>query len=227
MTLDSKSVVRRSQLLAHPLHLVALGLGQVQAGPAVIAHGLGQQLGILAFELGLPVGIGFERLVDVLPIINADRPLLQLLEGVGGGIAQRGLGAGFLDQPEAVSREADLIADVIQRADGVLEGDLAGLEGADAVQSRVAHRDRLLEREAELVGRGLEVGQANDALKLGRALLELLQRIRAAGILGKSDARAPAAAPGTLLALVSNSYALNLRAFSRQASRFIPSAVPA
>ena len=35
------------------------------------------------------------------------------------------LGAGFLDQPDAVVREADLIADVIQGANGVLERDLA------------------------------------------------------------------------------------------------------
>ena len=107
------------QLLAHPLDLVALGLGQIQTGPAIIAHGLGQQLGILALQLRLPVGVGLERLVNVLPVVDADGPLLQLLDGVGGGIAQGGVGAGFLDQPEAVVREADLVADVIQGADGV------------------------------------------------------------------------------------------------------------
>ena len=74
------------------------------------------------------------------------------LEGVGGGVAQGGVGAGFLDQPEAVVGEADLVADVVQGADGVLEGDLAGLEGADAVQGGVADGDGLLEVEADLVG---------------------------------------------------------------------------
>ena len=125
VTLDSKSVVRPGQFLAHPLDLVALGLGQFQPGPAVVAHRLRQQLGVLALELRLAVGVGLERLIDVLAIINADRPFLQLLERVGGGVAQGGVGAGLLDQRQPVVGQADLVADVVQGAHGVFEGDLA------------------------------------------------------------------------------------------------------
>ena len=178
-----------AQLLAHPLHLVALGLGQIQTGPAIIAHGLGQQLGILPFKLGLPVGVGLERLVDVLPIVDADGPFLQLLEGVGGGVAQRGVGAGFLDQPEAVVREADLIADVVQGADGVLERDLAGLEGAEAIQGGVADRDRLPEGEADAVGRRLKLRHGDDGVKGGGALLELAQSVGLIGWLSHAAER--------------------------------------
>ena len=124
--LDSKSVVQAGQFLAHPLHLIALGLGQVQAGPAIIAHRFRQQLGVLALELRLRVGISLDRLVNVLAIIKADRPLFQFLDRVGGGIAQSGVGAGFLDQPETVVGEADLKRQIVQGADGVVEGDFGG-----------------------------------------------------------------------------------------------------
>ena len=100
VTLDSKSVVSRGQLLAHALDLVALGLGQIQARPGGNrAWSRPAAWRPRPLSLGFGVGVGLEGLIDILPVINADRPFLQLLEGVGGGVAQRGVGAGFLDQP--------------------------------------------------------------------------------------------------------------------------------
>ena len=89
------------------------------------------------FSFGLRVGVGLDRLVNVLAVIEADHPLLEFLEGVGGGVAQGGVGAGFLDQRKPVGREAELKAEVVQRADGVVERDLAGGQPADAVQRGV------------------------------------------------------------------------------------------
>ena len=92
-------------------------------------------------ELRLLVRVLLDCFIDVLAILNADGPLFQRLEGVGGRFAQRRIGAGLLDQPEAVVCEADLIADVVQSADGVIEGDLTGLEGAEAIQGGITDGD--------------------------------------------------------------------------------------
>ena len=174
------------QLLAHPLHLVPLRLGQVQARPPVITHRLGQQLGVLAFEPRLLVRVGFDGLVNILAVVNADRPLLQLLQGLGGRVTHRGAGAGLLDQPEAVIRKADLIANVVQGADGVLERDLPRLEGSEAVQGGVPDRDGLPQVEHEQVGRRLEVRQGNDGVELARAMPELSQGIGLISRLGQT-----------------------------------------
>ena len=62
------------------------------------------------------------------------------------------LRAGFLEQRQAVVGQADLVADVIEGAHGVLEGNLARLEGADAVQGGVPHGNGLPDGAADAVG---------------------------------------------------------------------------
>jgi len=86
------------EFFAHPLDLVALGFGQLEAGAAVIAQGLGQELGVLALERGLGVGVGLEGRIHILAVVEADHPLLKLLERIRGGVADDRVGAGFLDE---------------------------------------------------------------------------------------------------------------------------------
>jgi len=176
------------QLFAQPFHLVALGLGQVQAGAAVIAHRLEQQLGRLALQLRLAMGVSLDRLIDILAIIQPDGPLLQFLERVGGGFAQGGVGAGFLDQSKPVAGEVDLVADIVQGAHGVFKGDLAGLQAAKLVQGGVAAGDGFPQVQADLIGRRLELRQGDDRVKGRGALAKLLQPIRRGGRLGHANA---------------------------------------
>ena len=77
---------------------------------------------------------------------------------------------------EAVVREADLVADVVQGADGVLEGDLARLESADAVQGRVPDRDGSLDGGTDAVSGYLELRDGDNTVKLSRAPFELAQK---------------------------------------------------
>jgi hypothetical protein len=70
-----------------------------------------------------------------------------------------------------------LIADVIQGTNGVLEGDLPGLKGANAVQGGVADRKGLPEAETDLVGSRLKLRQGDDGVKSGCALPELAHTV--------------------------------------------------
>src|SRR6266849_5461145 len=82
------------------------------------------------------MGIGLDRFIDVEPVIETHRPLLKLLERLRGGIAQPGIRAGFFHQRQPIFRKGILVADVIQRADGVSEAGFTRLERADFVEWR-------------------------------------------------------------------------------------------
>jgi hypothetical protein len=64
------------QLLAQAFDLLASGRRQIQAGPAVVAQRLLENLEILAGEGGAGLGVGPDRGVDVLAVVEADGPLL-------------------------------------------------------------------------------------------------------------------------------------------------------
>ena len=87
------------------------------------------------------------------------------------------LGAGFLDEGEAVVRQADLVGDVVQGAHGVLEGHLGRFESGHPVQGGVGVGDGLAERAADFVGGQFELGQHDDRIEFGGALSKLLQGI--------------------------------------------------
>jgi hypothetical protein len=61
------------------------------------------------------------RAVNILAIIKPDHPRFKFLDCLGGGIAQRGVGAGLLQQFETVGDEAELKRQIVQGADRVVE----------------------------------------------------------------------------------------------------------
>src|SRR5438132_11040520 len=75
-----------------------------------------------------------DYLVDVLAIIDTDRPVLERFHGVLGTSAHGGIRVRFLDDGGPVRRETCLVSDVIQRDHSAFESHLAWVLGSDPIQ---------------------------------------------------------------------------------------------
>jgi hypothetical protein len=129
------------ELFAEAFHLVLLGRGKGQTGAAVVAHGFGEQFGVLAGQIWLGVGAGLDGLEDIAAVIEADEPLVQQFGLVLGGVAEGGVGAGLADNFEAVCGKAGPVGGVVESADRAGKIDLGGGQFADLVQGLIAQGD--------------------------------------------------------------------------------------
>jgi len=114
-------------------------------------------------------------LVNILAVIETHGPFLQRLHGLGGRLAQSGAGAGFLDERKPVHRAANLEMDIVQRADGIGEVDLAGAKPPNGVERCVGEQPGLVRRGFDGVGRRLKVRQAENVLEFHAFALEVRQ----------------------------------------------------
>ena len=162
---------RGGELLAEPFDLVALGLGQVQAGPSIVAQRLLEQPLGLAAQPGRRVGVRLDHAVHILAIVEADGPLVELLDRLGGLGAVLGVLAGFLEHVGAVGHQRQVKPQIVERADRVVEGRLAWLDFADGIEPFVGCCDRRVNGVARGLWRGLERRQRDScAVALGQAL---------------------------------------------------------
>ena len=112
--LNDVGVEIRSQLrqfLAQLLNFLALVGRQLQTGTAIIAQCFLEQLFVFAGELWMRISECLDRLVNVLAIIDADRPVLERFHGVLSGSAHGGIRVRFLDDRGPVCRETRLVSD--------------------------------------------------------------------------------------------------------------------
>ena len=101
---------------------------------------------------------GFDRLVNVLAIIDADCPILESLYRILRGGAHCGVGVCFLDKRRLIRGESGLISGIIQRDDSAFESNLAEVLAADLIQRRIRLRDRILHRSLDCFGCLLPIG---------------------------------------------------------------------
>ena len=129
------------EFFAHPLNFGALRLGQFQAGAPIIAHRLGKQLLIFSLEERLGVGVSFDGAVDILPIIDSHHPFLEDFDSIDRRLPDGCIGAGFLHQFQPVGGHVGLVGEIVQSANGVVEGNSRGIDFADAIQRGVGLSD--------------------------------------------------------------------------------------
>ena len=84
-----------------------------------------------------------DRLVNVLAIIDTDRPVLKRFHGVLRSSAHGGIRVRFLDERGSICRETRLVSDVIQGDYSALKSHLAWILGTDLIQRCVGLRNRI------------------------------------------------------------------------------------
>ena len=95
----------------------------------------------LALQAWLGVGIGLHSTVDILAVIQPDRPLVHFFDGLCRLGSVLGILAGFLEHVGAIGHQRDLERHVVQRTDGVLERHLPWFEFADGGELGVGRLD--------------------------------------------------------------------------------------
>ena len=118
---------------------------QRETGAAIIAQRVLEQERVLALQLRLRVGVGLDRLVNVLAIIDPDRPILENLDRFLGRIAHRRILVGLLNDDRFVDRDRRVVLEVIERADRAREGHLAQVLFPDGVERGVGFGDRAVD----------------------------------------------------------------------------------
>ena len=172
---------QRGQFLAEFFHLVALGFRQFQPGAAIVAQRVVEQLFVLARQIRLRGGKGFQRAVNVLAIVNAHGPFGKPLHGVGGCVAHVGVGAGLLNETEPIGGAPDFKIQIVQRDEGVGEIDLRRRKYADGVKRGVTTGDGFGNGGGDFIRARLEHRQRDDGIELGGGRLKIRERSRFAG----------------------------------------------
>ena len=149
---DGELGLQCRQILAQALDLLPLGGRQAQTGATVTAHHLVYQPLLLTVDRGLGVREGFKGAVEILPIIKADAPLLELdvhfVSRVAHFLAQGGLSHGAHDGEGVAALARDGIVG-LERAD---ESELGGILGDQRRQGGVRRFDREVGLGFHLVG---------------------------------------------------------------------------
>ena len=90
------------------------------------------------------VGEGFDRLVNVFAIIDANRPFLESFHRIFSRGAHCRICVCFLNNRGLIRGESGLISGIIQRHQSGFEGNFAEILGADLIQGGVRLCDRIL-----------------------------------------------------------------------------------
>ena len=93
------------QFLAQFLDLGAFFRRKREAGAAIIAQRVLEQERVFAVQLRLGVGVGLDRLVNVLAIIDPDGPILENLDRFLGRVAHGGVLVGLLNDDRLLDRD--------------------------------------------------------------------------------------------------------------------------
>src|SRR4029450_9457183 len=103
-------------------------------GAAIIAQRFLEQLFVFAAELWMRISKCFDRFVNVLAIIDTDRPVLKRFHGVLRGATHGGIRVRLLDESGPIRRETSLVSGVVQRGNSALESHLGLVLGTDLIQ---------------------------------------------------------------------------------------------
>ena len=87
------------------------------------------------------VGESFDRLVNVLTIVNSDRPFLMSLHRVLRGGAHRGIRICFFNDRCLVRRVSGLVSEIVERDNRAFESNFAQVLGADLIQCAICLSD--------------------------------------------------------------------------------------
>ncbi len=150
---DSKIGAEIGKILAQLLDFLALLRRKIETGPAIIPQRFLQQLCVFAAQLRLGFFESLDRLVNILAIVDADRPILEKFDRILGGCAHGGGSIGFLDDGRLVRGEPGLVTEIVERDDRALKSDFRQILFADLVERRVCFRDRVFHRSIDGFGR--------------------------------------------------------------------------
>jgi len=91
----------------------------------------------------MSIGKSFDGLVNVLAIIDSNRPFLKSLHRVLSRSAHGGIGVCFLNDCGPVGSDSGLICEIVERHDGAFEGNFAQVLGSDLIERAVCFSDRI------------------------------------------------------------------------------------
>ncbi len=124
------------------------------------------------------VGERFQRFVNVLAIIDADRPLLKNFHGVFRRCAHRRIRVRFFDDGGFIRLEVGLVGKIIESDDGALEGNFARVLSADLIERLVCFRDCVFHRGIDRFRRLLPIGNSQDGIRFGRRSTEIIDSFK-------------------------------------------------
>ena len=99
-----------------------------------------------------------DRLVNILTIINSNRPVLKPFYGIFRGAAHGGISVCFLDDGCSVRCVTGLVSKIIQRDDRAFERNFGGIMCANLIQSCVRLGDCIFYRSFDRFRRLFPLG---------------------------------------------------------------------
>ena len=154
------------QLLAKLFHFFALFRRQGQTGATVIAHRFIQQFLVLAGKLRICLSEGLDRLVNVLAIIDSDKPVVHCFDGLLRRRAHFRIGIRFLNDGGLVSNVVGFVSEIVQRNDRILKRHLFPIELANCIERGIALFDCLLGGGLNRFGRLRPIGNGQPCVCL-------------------------------------------------------------
>ena len=89
------------------------------------------------------VGEGFDRLVNILAVINTHCPFLECLYCLLGSRAHGRIRVRFFNDGRFIRDNSSLVSEIVERNDCALKGNFGGILCADLIQGCVRFGDRI------------------------------------------------------------------------------------
>ena len=134
------------EVLAQFLHFLTLLQRKLESGTPIISQCFFKHLCVFTAQFRLRFFKGLDRLVDVLPVVDADRPILEKFECVFASGAHGRGSICFLDYRCLIRGEAGLVPKIVERNNRALKCYFRQILCADLVERRVRCGDRAFHR---------------------------------------------------------------------------------
>ena len=166
------------QFLAQLFDFLSLVGRQIQTGPAIIAQGFLEQLFIFTGEFRMNVRKSFDGFVNILAIIDPDRPFLEGLHCILSSGAHCRIRICLLNDRRLVRCNSRLICEIVERHNGAFESNLAQVLSADLIQPIVGFRDRIFHRCFNRSRRLFPIGNRQNRVCLGSSGTKIIDSFR-------------------------------------------------
>ena len=170
------------QFLAQFLDLRLFLRGEGETGAAIIAQRVFKQERVFAAELRFGVGVRLDRLVNVLAIIDPDRPILKNFDRFLGRVAHCRFLVGLLNDDGFADRDLRVVLDVIERADRARESHFAQVLFADGIERGIGVGDGRVDVGLDFDRRLRPLGNNQDLVCLFGGSLEIGETLDALGV---------------------------------------------
>ena len=140
----SKLGAQLGQLFAQLLNLFAFRWRQGQPRATIIAHCFVEQFLVLALQLRFGVGEGFDRFVNIFPIIDAHKPIVECLDCALRGRAHLRVSMRFLNNSSLVRHFVGFVTKGVERNDSILKCHFFRVELANGIERSVTLFDCIL-----------------------------------------------------------------------------------